>query len=121
MCWLNNLYTIRERRSEKKFAPLGSIVAKVLKKGLDLVLIMGPGLRYIKTAKKVTKFSNSIKATTSTAGMLLEVCGGKYTKYSVLCTIWAITTAVGLVSGNPTLIAVGLEVGNEILEDFSGE
>ena len=89
------------------FAPIGPVVNKVIEKSV------GPGLKYVKTAKKVTKFSNPVKA-----GMLLEICGGKYAKYSVLCAVWATTTTAGLVSGNPALIAVGLEAGNEILEDF---
>ena len=28
------------------------------------------------------------------------------------------TTTAGVVTGNPALLAVGLEAGNEILEDF---
>eukprot|EP00980_Cylindrotheca_fusiformis_P030313 scaffold24649_cov2193-Cylindrotheca_fusiformis.AAC.17 len=100
------------------FAPIGPMVDKVVEKGVEFVPVISPGLKYIKTAKKVTKFSNPVKATTYTAGMLLEICGGKYAKYSVLCAVWAITTNVGLVSVNPALIAVGLEAGNKILEDF---
>ncbi len=99
------------------FAPIRPVVDKVINKSAEFVPIIGPGLKYIKTTQKVTKFSNPVKATTYTAGMLLEICGGKYAKYSVLCAVWATTTA-GLVSGNPALIAVGLEAGNEILEDF---
>jgi len=74
------------------FAPIGTVVDKVFTKSVEFVPVIGPGLKYIKTAKKVTKFSNPVKATT--------------------------TTTAGLVSGNPALIAVGLEAGNEILEDF---
>ena len=73
------------------FAPIGPVVDKVIEKSVEVVPVIGPGLKYVKTAKKVTKFSNPVKATTTTAG---------------------------LVSGNPALIAVGLEAGNEILEDF---
>ena len=68
------------------FAPIGPVVDKVIEKSVEFVPVIGPGLKYIKTAKKVTKFST--------------------------------TTTAGLVSGNPALIAVGLEAGNEILEDF---
>ena len=100
------------------FAPLGPVVDKVIDKSVEFVPVIGPGLKYIKTAKKVPKFSNPAKATTYTAGMLLEICGGKYAKYSVLCAVWATTTTTGLVSGNPALIAIGLEAGNEILDDF---
>ena len=102
------------------FAPLTPVVEKVVNKSVEFVPVIGPGLKYIKTAKKVTKFTNPVKATTYTAGMLPEVCGGKYAKYSVLCTVWATTTTAGIVTGNPALIAVGLEAGNEILEDFYG-
>ena len=97
---------------------IGPVVNKVVEKSVDFVPVIGPGLKYVKTAKKVTKFANPVKATTYTAGMLLEICGGKYAKYSALCAVWATTTTAGLVTGNPALIAVGLEAGNEILEDF---
>ena len=100
------------------FDPIRPVVDKVMEKSVEFVSVIGLSLKYIKTAKKVTKFSNPVKATTYTAGMLLEICGGKYAKYSVLCAVWATTTTAGLVSGNPALIAVGLEAGNEILEDF---
>lgn len=100
------------------FAPIGPVVNKIIEKSVEIVPVIGPGLKYVKTAEKVTKFSNPVKATTYTAGMLLEICGGKYAKYTVLCGVWATTAIVGLVSGNPALIAVGLEAGNEILEDF---
>ena len=100
------------------FAPIGPVVDRVIEKSVEFVPVIGPGLKYVKTAKKVTKFANTVKATTYTAGMLLEICGGKYAKYSALCAVWATTTTAGLVIGNPALIAVGLEAGNEILEDF---
>jgi hypothetical protein len=82
LCWLDNLCTIRERRSEMAFAPIGPVVDKVIEKSVEFVPVIGPGLKYVKTAKKVTKFANPVKATTYTAGMLLEICGGKYAKYS---------------------------------------
>ena len=100
------------------FAPIRPVVEKVIDKSVDFVPIIGPGLKYAKTAKKITKFSNPVRATTYTAGLLLEICGGKYAKYSVLCAVWATTTTVGLVSANPALVAIGLEAGNEILDDF---
>ena len=100
------------------FAPIRPVVDKVVEKSVEFVPVIGPGLKYVKTAKKVTKFTNPVRATTYTAGMLLEICGGKYAKYSALCAVWATTTTAGLVTGNPALIAVGLEAGNEILEDF---
>ena len=100
------------------FAPIGPVVDKVVQKSVEFVPLIGPGLKYVKTAQKVTKFSNPVKATTYTAGMLIEICGGKYAKYTALCAVWATTTTVGIVTGNPALIAVGLEAGNEILEDF---
>jgi len=100
------------------FTPLGPVVEKVITKGVELVPIIGPGLKYVKTAKKVTKFTNPIKATTYTAGMLLELCGGKYLKYSVLCGVWATSTTAGILTSNPALMALGLEAGNEIYFSF---
>lgn len=106
------------------FAPIEQVVSKITEKSLGFTprpSIIGPGMRYIKTADKITKFTNPVKATTSTAGLLLDICGGKYAKYSVLCAIWATTTTVGLVSGNVALFAVSIEAGNKILEDFYSE
>ena len=100
------------------FAPIRPVVDKVIEKSVEFVPVIGPGLKYVKTAQKVTKFASPIKATTYTAGMLLEICGGKYAKYSALCAVWATATTAGLVTANPTLIAVGLEAGSEILDDF---
>ena len=99
-------------------ALVGPMVDKVIEKSVEFVPVIGPGLKYVKTAKTVTKFTNPVKATTYTAGMLLEICGGKTAKYSALCAVSATTTAAGLATGNPALLAVGLEAGNEILEDF---
>ena len=50
---------------------VGPVVDKVIEKSVEFVPVIGPGLKYIKTAKKVTKFANPVKATTYTAGMLL--------------------------------------------------
>ena len=38
------------------FAPLTPVVEKVVNKSVEFVPVIGPGLKYIKTAKKVTKF-----------------------------------------------------------------
>ena len=46
------------------FAPIRPVVDKVIDKSVEFVPVIGPGLRYIKTAQKVTKFSNPVKATT---------------------------------------------------------
>ena len=73
------------------FAPINPVVDTVLEKSVEIVPVINSGLKYVKMAKKVTKFSNPVKATTYTAG---------------------------LISGNPALSIVGLEAGNEILEDF---
>nr|UBA15697.1 hypothetical protein [Pseudo-nitzschia hainanensis]UBA15760.1 hypothetical protein [Pseudo-nitzschia hainanensis] len=100
---------------------VGPVVDKIVTKGAEFIPVIGPGLKYVKTAKKVTKFTNPVKATTYTAGMLLEICGGKYAKYSALCAVWATTTTAGVLTGNVALLAVGLEAGNEILEDFCSE
>ena len=102
------------------FSPIGSLVKKVLEKTVGFVPVIGPGLTYTKTVQKVTKFTNPVQATTYTVGMLLDICGGKVVKYYVLCTIWVTTTTAGVATGNPVLIALGLEAGNEILEDFYG-
>ena len=97
---------------------VGHVVDKIVNKSVEFISVIGPGLKYVKTAQKVTKFTNPVKATTYTAGMLLEICGGKPAKYSGLCAVWLTSTAAGLLSANPALFALGLEAGNEILEDF---
>ena len=76
------------------FAPIKPVVEKVVNKSVEFVPLIGPGLKYVKTAQKVTKFSNPVKATTYNAGVA---------------------------TGNPALIAVGLEADNKILEDFYGD
>ena len=103
------------------FGPIGPVIEKVTTKSLEFVPLVGPGLQYVKRAKKVTKFSNPVKATTYMAGILLEICGGKPTKYATLCTVWATATAAGIATGNPGLIALGIEAGSEILEDLCGD
>lgn len=70
------------------FDPIKPVVDKVIDKRVEFVFIIGLGLRYVKTAKKATKFSNPVNATTYTAGMLLYIYVGKYAKYSVLCAVW---------------------------------
>ena len=101
--------------------PLQPLVEKIVEKGVGFIPIIGPGLKYSKTAKKVTNFTNPVKATTYTAGMRLEICGGKYAKYTGLCAVRETTTTVGVLTGNAALIGVGLEVGTEILNDFYGD
>ena len=101
------------------FVPIARVVDKVIEKSVEFVPVIGPGLKYIKTAKKVNKFANPVKATTYTAGMLLEICGAKYAKYSALCTVWATTTTAGFLTGNPALIAVGAQFGNMVIDDIS--
>lgn len=100
------------------FAPIGPVVNKIVEKSVEFVPMIGPGVKYIRTAEKVTKFSNPLKATTYTAGLLLEICGGKPAKYTAFCTVWLTSFTAGLATGNPALIAVALEAGNAILEDF---
>lgn len=46
------------------FAPIGPVVNKIIEKSVEIVPVIGPGLKYVKTAEKVTKFSNPVKATT---------------------------------------------------------
>ena len=75
------------------FAPIGHVVNKVAEKSVELLPVVGPGLKYIKTAKKVTKFTNPV---------------------------WATSAAAGIVTGNPAFIAVSIEAGQELLEDFYG-
>lgn len=103
------------------FTPIKPVVNKVLEKGVEFAPVIVPGIRYIKTVQKVTKFTNPVKATTYTAGLLFEICGGKIAKYAGLCAVWATTSVIGMSTGNPALIALGLEAGNEILEDFYGQ
>lgn len=100
------------------FIPIVPVMEKVTNKAVDYVPLIGPAFRYAKTAKKITNFSSPVKATTYTAGLLIEICGGKFAKYSAQCAVWATTTAAGLATGNPVLIGVGMEVGSQILEDF---
>ena len=103
------------------YIPIKPLVEKLSAKAVEWTPVIGPGLKYVKTAKKVTKFTSPVKATTYTVGMLLEICGGKYAKYTAQCTAWATMSAAGIATGNPALIGIALEIGQEILEDFCGE
>ena len=94
---------------------------KVAEKSVEFIFVIGPGLRYIKTAKKVTKFINPVKATTYTARMSLKTCDGKQVKYTVLCSAWATSTTIDLVTGSSALVVVRLEAGNKIIKYFYGE
>ena len=49
------------------FFPIQPVIKKVVDKSVEFVPVIGPGLKYVKTAKKVTKFTNPVKATTYTA------------------------------------------------------
>ena len=63
------------------------VVNKVIEKSVKFIPVIGPGLKYVKTTNKVTKFANFVKTTTYKAGILLEMCGGKYLKYFSLCAV----------------------------------
>jgi len=45
LCWLGNLCTIRERRSELAFAPIEPVVDKVTEKSVEFVPVIGSGLK----------------------------------------------------------------------------
>ena len=46
------------------FIPIKPVVEKVIDKSVEIVPVIGPGIKYVKTAQKVTKFTNPVKATT---------------------------------------------------------
>ena len=69
------------------FTPITLIVNKTIQKSFEFILIINQSLRYVKTAKKVTKFTDPVKVTTYTASMLIELHGEKYAKYTVLRTV----------------------------------
>ena len=56
------------------FAPIGPVVDRVIEKSVEFVPVIGPGLKYVKTAKKVTKFANPVKGWHATRNMWWEVC-----------------------------------------------
>ena len=42
------------------FVPFSPIVKKAVEKSVEFVPVIGPELKYVKTAKKVTKFANPV-------------------------------------------------------------
>ena len=69
------------------FTVIGSIINKVAEKNVEFVFVIGLNSKYIKTAKRITKFSNLIQANIYTAEMLLKISGRKYAKYSPFCSV----------------------------------
>ena len=108
---MDNLYYIK-RSKIITFAPIEPVVKKVVEKSVKWVPIVDPCLRYRKTAQKVTKFSNPIKAFTYTASILLEICDEKYAKYVTGCIVWSISTTVDILIASPTFVSFSLEIGN---------
>jgi len=100
--------------------PLRPIVEKIVEESSEFLPVVAPSLKLIQTAKKVMNDLNPISASTRTISLLLEICGGKSTKYVGLCSAWATTTALGFVTGNPALIAISMETATIILEDWHG-
>lgn len=66
------------------FAPIKPIVEKVVDKSVEFVPIVGPTIRYAKTAKKVTKFTNPVRATTYTVGLRLLRLGFQAIQFLLL-------------------------------------
>jgi len=100
---------------------VGPVINKIVEASVDYTPVIATGLRYVKTSKRITKFSNPVRATTHTAASLLELFGGKYLKYITLCLVWSTSTLTGVLTANSKLLTLNIGCGNKILKDFYGE
>ena len=62
--------------------------------------------------------ADPVKASAMGVATISDVCGGPIIKYPVLCGIWSTSLVAGLLTGNPTLIAISVEYGTQILEEI---
>lgn len=87
-------------------------------KTTEFLPIVGPTLEFTKKAKKITKISNPITATSRGIGVLFDFCFGKTGAVTIECVLWFSLSVAGGATGNIYIIAAGAEFGNMVLEEF---
>lgn len=92
----------------------------ITSKAAEFVPILGPSLEFTKKAKKVTEMTDPISASSRGIGMLFNYCFGKAGGLSLECILWFRFSTAGGVTCNPTLIALGTQFGNMVIDDIIG-
>ena len=89
------------------FLPSVPITEKILKVA-KYVPFLGNAAKFTRKSQKIYKVTNPIKASSMGVARVIDLCGGPVIKYPVLCGIWASSLSAGLITGNPTLLAIAL-------------
>ena len=93
-------------------------LVKIGTKGAEFIPILGPTLEYTKKAKKITKMTDPVSASSQGIGILFKYCFGKTGAVSIECALWLTFSVVGGATCNPTLIAAGAQFGNMALDEM---
>lgn len=91
-------------------------LAKLGTKSAKFIPILGPSLEFTKKAQKLTDLSNPVTASSRGIGLLFNFCFGKAGALSAKCLLWFGFSIVGGTTANPTLIAIGAQFRNMVLE-----
>lgn len=91
---------------------------KVAGKGAEFLPVLGPVAQYTKKAKKITKLSDPVSATSRGIGIMFNYCFGKAGAMTVECLLWISLSTVGGIAANPLLITTGAEFGNLLLDEI---
>ena len=95
-----------------------TIGTKVGTKAAEFIPILGPGVEYVKKAKKVTDISDPVTASSRGIGMIFKSCFGKTAVVSAECALWLTLSVAGGLTANPALIALGAQMGNIVIDDL---
>lgn len=96
-------------------------IKKVASTGSEFIPVVGPMVKFVTKAEKVTKITNPVTAASRGVGMVVIACTGPIIKFPALCALWGATAVVGGMTANPVLIGASLEFSEMILEELSGE
>jgi len=95
-------------------------IVKIGSKAAEFVPILGPTLEFTKKAKKVTELTDPVSASSRGIGVLFNYCFGKAGAVSIECILWLGFSTAGGATCNPTLIAVGAQFGNMVIDELIG-
>ena len=94
------------------------LVARLGTKAVEFIPVLGPTATFLKKSQKITKLADPVSATSRSVGLLFNYCFGKAGAVSIECVIWFGLSVAGGMICNLTLIAVGAEFGNMIMDEF---
>ena len=86
----------------------------------EFVPVIGPTFQFSKKARRVTEIANPVSASARGVGILFDYCFGKTGAVTVECALWLSLSVAGGMTGNPSLIAVGAEFGNMVIDEIIG-